>query len=750
MLHRYSVWTALFVGLAVTASRGVICAAEPPAVNLPAPRDPAVEAILATNPRTPMEWTRAAKILADLGEPALAKGFLKKVLGANLDQQQLIALQESFGSAIFLELASRGELAPEAQQLSDAVLKALARHLRDPARLAALVKQLQDPSAEARSQALVELQRARDAAIGPLVAVLADADRAAEHANVRAALVWLGSETVAPLIAVLEAPDPRLTVEAIRLLAALEAKQAVVFLLGPFASPQSAPEIRQAAGAALAKLRGATPSKSEAVRLLTEPAAEHFDRLRPLREDLDGQVELWTWDNAANQLLKQSYLAHDASLLLACRLAREAYWLAPDQNAVRRLYLATMLERSAYENGLDKPVEVADGTPGGQVAALGPEVVEDLLTYALQSGHAPAAAAAARILGQIGKAESLLCQGSRPAPLVEAACHGDRRVRFAAVEAILAMEPLYPFPGSSRVTEALGYFAASGEVPRVLVAAPGTAEARRVGGYLLSLGYELDTAVTGRDAVRQLFASPDYELALIDVAIQRPTLDFLLQELRHDCRTARLPVGVIAREGQLQRADHIAGNDSLAQAFPRPHTQDSVQWQVERLMALLGRERVAAAERTRQAAQALRWLADWSGRDQTVFDLRQVEDAMLNGLYTPGLGADAATVLGNLRTGNSQQALVEVASRWTLPIELRKAAVEAFRRNVQRNSILLTREQIRLQYDRYNQSETLDVGTQQVLGSILDAIEAPSRAQQPATKDLEENDTADIRGKNAA
>jgi hypothetical protein len=37
---------------------------------------------------------------------------------------------------------------------------------------------------------------------------------------------------------------------------------------------------------------------------------------------------------------------------------------------------------------------------------------------------------------------------------------------------------------------------------------------------------------------------------------------------------------------------------------------------------------------------------------------------------------------------------------------------------------LLTTAQILLQYDRYNQSETLDKPTQELLGSILDHLEA--------------------------
>ena len=99
-------------------------------------------------------------------------------------------------------------------------------------------------------------------------------------------------------------------------------------------------------------------------------------------------------------------------------------------------------------------------------------------------------------------------------------------------------------------------------------------------------------------------------------------------------------------------------------------------------------------------------------------------------MHTPGLGIKAAAVLGNLGTAESQQALLEVASRWTQPIELRKAAAEAFRRHAQASGILLTSGQILRQYERYNQSEDRDAPTQQILGSILDSIEAPTQPVQ--------------------
>ena len=69
--------------------------------------DSGVAAILALNPTTPAECTRAAKTLAELGRDDLAKDFLKKVVDAKLDEQQLFELGEECGSTVFVELAAR-------------------------------------------------------------------------------------------------------------------------------------------------------------------------------------------------------------------------------------------------------------------------------------------------------------------------------------------------------------------------------------------------------------------------------------------------------------------------------------------------------------------------------------------------------------------------------------------------------------------------------------------------------------------
>ena len=121
--------------------------------------------------------------------------------------------------------------------------------------------------------------------------------------------------------------------------------------------------------------------------------------------------------------------------------------------------------------------------------------------------------------------------------------------------------------------------------------------------------------------------------------------------------------------------------------------------------------------------------------DRKLYDLRRVQDAVLAALYNPKLAAKAVAVLANLNSAESQRALVEVASRFTLPLELRQAAATAFRQNTQKYGILLTTDEIRRQYRRYNESENMDAATQHVLGLILDCLEV--RAEEDAGTEIE-------------
>jgi HEAT repeat protein len=190
--------------------------------------------------------------------------------------------------------------------VADAVSAAVTARLEDSKRIESLIKQLQDPAPEKCSEAIAGLQQAQGAAVGPLLQVLADPARASEHAAVRAALVAMGRLAREPLMAILERADPKLMVQAILVLAEFKNPKVEIALVGPALSDKSDAKVRAAAAAALKRLTGHIPDRSEAVRLLTATANAYFDRQQPLEGVLDGKVDLWRWDEGKRQCVAKN------------------------------------------------------------------------------------------------------------------------------------------------------------------------------------------------------------------------------------------------------------------------------------------------------------------------------------------------------------------------------------------------------------------------------------------------------------
>jgi len=101
---------------------------------------------------------------------------------------------------------------------------------------------------------------------------------------------------------------------------------------------------------------------------------------------------------------------------IAAERARDAFALAPDNPTARLVYLATLFEQAACENGLDRPWDEKCSAVV-EAARLGVVPTEEALKYAMAYSRFAAATVAARTLGQIGTAAQLLYQSRGPAAL---------------------------------------------------------------------------------------------------------------------------------------------------------------------------------------------------------------------------------------------------------------------------------------------------------------------------------------------
>jgi CheY-like chemotaxis protein len=367
------------------------------------------------------------------------------------------------------------------------------------------------------------------------------------------------------------------------------------------------------------------------------------------------------------------------------------------------------------------------------LAAADGDMLNLVLNAAMKHDLPLAAVAAAKTLGKRGDAGVLYAVSPNAAPLADALVYPNRRVRFAALQAIVTLDPQTPFPGASRVPETLGYFATSASERRAVVAMPVADHATTLVGRLANIGIEAEPAGRGGSAIALAQQSADLELVLVDMDVDGPGVRDVLYALRTNPATGQVPIGLMATGDRLEAAHRLESEHQRVVAFPRPQTDAALAELVTRLNAVSGRDPISPQDRAVLAGQALEWLGQLLARNHTFYDLHRQAPVVEAALYMPAMTERAVQALALLGTPSSQRSLVDFASHLSIPIEFRQQAARAFSESVQRHGILLTEAEILRQYDRYNASQSLDATTQQVFASLLDALES-LRAQADARR----------------
>jgi CheY-like chemotaxis protein len=339
--------------------------------------------------------------------------------------------------------------------------------------------------------------------------------------------------------------------------------------------------------------------------------------------------------------------------------------------------------------------------------------------------------AAADELGRRKDSSVLYTSNGQRSPLAAALAHSNRNLQFTALRAIMAIDPTSPYPGSSRLPEALEWFANAAGQGRAVVAMPTDLDATDLAGMLAAHGLEADATNRGRDAIDLAHEAADIEMIFVDVDILVPDVRQVLYELRTEPATAQIPIAILAADGRLQAATRVASDHDRAIATPRPHSPEVLARIVDQLNNMAGRSTVSASDRVDQAAQAMSWLSQLLSSDRAFYDLHRTEPAIELALYRPATATTAITALAKLRTSDSQRTLVNLASQSTLPGSVRRDAAQAFRTSIQASGVLLTTAEILAQYDRYNASADADAETQEILGSVIDAIESRRDTSSP-------------------
>jgi CheY-like chemotaxis protein/HEAT repeat protein len=554
--------------------------------------DPAVLSALEMPHKKPADFVQSILLLIDLGRPELAKPILADLTKLELTDAQRQELVDEFGAGNMLKLSHSKELAPEGATFADACMAVASAITNNPQRIATLIGQLSDPSPETRLLAQHDL-----AATGPKAATATLETFAKEPDRNRRAALAAGIAPMHPfvdgmLLAMLDTHDPVLRADVADLLRQLQV-------------PQAQPLVTASDAAAEHEISTALSS---------------YERGTPIfLTDQDNQVELWQWNDATKQLSSARIPAAEARIVWMSKLARTLTQLQPQNPDYQRRALVLAWEaESSKLTPRNWPVNPKF------ISRADPQFLNDVLTESLKNNHSHAAISAIKAMAERHDPSVLMTSDGKPSPLASALGSPNRNVRFAALTAIMALDPASPYPGSSRVPEALAWFAASSADQRALVAMPTRAAATDLAGQLVPQKFTAEATNSGRELIALARDTTDVEAIFVDMDIIAPHIREVLYELRMNPATGEVPIAIMAAEGRLDAAKKLAEEHQRVIAVPRLHSDEVLTKVVQQMAALNDRDAVPANERVAQATQAKAWLTKLESGGRPFYVIRRM------------------------------------------------------------------------------------------------------------------------------
>ncbi|MEM1305120.1 MAG: hypothetical protein AAGG46_09490, partial [Planctomycetota bacterium] len=358
--------------------------------------------------------------------------------------------------------------------------------------------------------------------------------------------------------------------------------------------------------------------------------------------DAGGNVAIGVWDPGAGRVVTATVPSGDAGVVLAARLAMAQAAAFGNRPDVARRALVLGLEAQAIRSRNGLPV---DATAAAKDAS--PNELQDALADALDTRHSGAAAALCSTLGEWAGASTLRSPIGRPTPLAKALDAAHPAVRFAALEAVMRLNPPGPFPGSSRVAPALAYFAEGEGGRTVVVATPNTQRSATLGGRLASAGVRAEVTIRGREAVKLAAGGADVAAVFVDLAILDPPVRETIFQLRRQPASAGVPIVLTAGDGRLAEARAIAAEHVGVLATARLHSAEDAEAVLADATDLLPPDWPDADARRTHAEQARRWIADLQAAGPGFYRLPRPVDVPgpVDALTTPNAPTtpDAAT-----------------------------------------------------------------------------------------------------------
>ncbi|MCL2006390.1 MAG: hypothetical protein FWG73_09610 [Planctomycetaceae bacterium] len=688
----------------------------------------AEQVVLHREPTTALELMQAIDVLSVVGRPVFVRHYLRRFLNGEFPAtpEQSARIVEILGTQKLLQLAVHPEFAPLSKDAVDRIIAEAKNHWQDEERIAEALQETDwfTDSAQVRREALPDLKilwQGDQLSVQQVFERLATIEDEQEADQLTAILLSVRRDMTEALAAALGAYNGKLRYHAARGLAASVPPQEA-FLLYQFVFNDEIDESeRETVRNTLEQRRITLPSQERAAAILFERATDYFERRRPVRIDTDGNVSFWGWEkqfrkeaigdvsfSADEPPFKEGIVYYvepnieTAYKSFALGYYHQSLGVLPLSSANRKAYV--FAHRIAL---IERTTELSNrGTVHYDLSgAIAPEDAEQFLKLCLEKDCFYAALVAIRVLAEHGDADLVQSTTGKPRILVQATVAKDRAVRFAALNAIMQLNPAEPFAGSSLVADTLVWFARSEGESIVLSGHPQIASAIQAANLFLGLGYRPDVATTCRELFARAAISPDVELVVVDARTPQQPVGEFVQMMFQDARTAEIPIAILTSDQQDlnpnvnamhrntmtefdRRNPHSPFRTSLSLTYPPLATEASARWVRDDLVAKTGVRAISAEKRLEMAKQALRWLCEiklleLSGGPK-IYHFEDFDSVVLDALHSERRVEEGLQLASVIRSARLQAAMSGMSENVMYPDRLRERAREALDESIER------------------------------------------------------------------
>lgn len=687
-----------------------------------------IRSMRSSNPTTPIQLARAVRTMVSVRQYEEARRYLKLLANLKVNSKQIYEMYQTIGADFFWDLAAEPALQPLGAQYSRLVSDIVEKEAFEPTRIEQLVKQLSDDNLDVRTEAFHQLRLLGAPAAAGMLNAINDPARDAEFGNIKKALRNLDDTAMLPLLAAARADGSAAQLAAVNALGNYSNTLSADTLCRVYLSPRVPQPTRTEAARSLRTLENMIPTVEQAQKRLYRRACQYLTKKNQLDLRTGSEVTFWVWDGASKMFAPRKIPKQTAQRIIGSDLARDVYELNPAIVQHRRIYLISILESQKRLVGPD--VRIGFENLRRSIPDLTVGEVDQALASSMKMNLVAAAVGAAETLAEVGTADLLMT--SDHSNLIKALTYGQRHLQFAALQAIALIDPQNAYVGSSYATKAAVYLAASRGAAATVVGHNRASVAQSQAAAFSPTGLSGRGATSSRELFKIATSDPDVEVIFITDTLDQPHYQELVQQLRSDWRTKRTPIGLLIDDQERSiRSQLTLQSDEFLQVLPLTQNEPLMFSQVNRLREFLDPWHVTNGQRNKHKAFAVEWLAKILLERQRYrfYDAVQYQHEIVQSLRASGNILAENQVLVAMGTPESQRALADFASEIGRPLEQRKVAAEAFGNSIKQHGTLLTTTELQLQYDRYNASEAESKDSQQVLASLLDAVEARAKMQ---------------------